>query len=59
MAASLTLLKQVVNASELIPDEAQPVFEIRKGVGGRRLLLPDTLRSSSSLRHDYGGYLFA
>jgi len=40
VAASLTLLKQVVNTSELIPDEAQPSFEIRKGGWWSQALAP-------------------
>lgn len=38
------LLKQVVSALKLIPDEVQKAFEDSKGgVGGRRLLLPNIL----------------
>jgi len=38
------LLKQVVSALELVPDEVQGAFEkSRGGVGGRRLLFPDIL----------------
>ena len=38
------LLKQVVSALEPVPDEVQRAFEnSKRGVGGRRLLLPDIL----------------
>ena len=58
MAATWALLKQVVSASKPIPDGVRGRLGIRSGEGlGRTLLLPDTLRSSSSLRHAYGGDL--
>ena len=38
------LLKQIVSALEPIPDQVQKAFEgSKRGVGGRRLLLPDIL----------------
>ena len=53
-----SLLKQVVNALEPVPDEVQRAFENSKGgVGGRRLLLPDIVemlvRSLSRLRRAF------
>ena len=43
------LLKQVVLALEFIPDRVQKAFEgSKRGVGGRRLLLPDILEILSN-----------
>jgi len=42
------LLKQVVSALEPIPDQVQKAFgDSKRGVGGRRLLLPDILKMLS------------
>ena len=53
-----TLLKQVVSGLEPIPEEVQRAFEkSKRGVGGRRLLLPDILeilvKSLSHLRRAF------